>query len=100
MTIIELINILKFRPGMYIGRNSIFCLKSFIDGWYFRNMEEEVEIGILNDFYLWLQKYFNIYDSRNWDELLFWVFKDEKKSLDNFFVLFDKFINLSNNNPT
>lgn len=95
MTTIELINILRVRPGMYIGRNSIFCLKSFIDGWYFRNIEEDVNIGVLNDFYSWLQKYYKIYDSRNWDELLFLVFKDEKKSLDVFFTLFDEFIKSS-----
>jgi len=98
MNVIELINTLKQRPGMYIGKNNIFCLKSFIDGWYFRNMEEDTNMDILIEFYLWLQNKFNIRDNRNWDELLFLVFdKNEEKALNNFFVLFDDFLSPANN---
>jgi len=80
---------------MYLGKNSIFCLKAFIDGWYFRDTEKDVNIEILNEFHLWLQQYYNMIDedNRNWDELLFFVYKDEQIALVNFFILFDKFLN-------
>ena len=98
MIITELIAIIRPRPGMYIGKNNIFCFKAFIDGWYFRLESEDVKIEILNDFYIWLQKKYSIYDNRNWDELLFLIFKDEKKALDNFFILFDDFMDSNEGN--
>jgi hypothetical protein len=88
----ELIAIIRSRPGMYIGKNNIFCLKAFIDGWYFRDESKDTEIELLNEFYFWLQEKYNIHDNRNWDELLFLIFKDEKKALDHFFRLFDDFL--------
>jgi hypothetical protein len=35
--IVKLILEIEKRPAMYIGRNSIFCLKAFLDSWHFRN---------------------------------------------------------------
>lgn len=43
---------------MYIGKHSIFCLRAFMDGWYFRNPNEDVQMQLLNDFTLWLQNSF------------------------------------------
>ncbi len=60
MNIIELINMIRPRPAMYISSKSISCLKSFIDGWYFRNEEEEVGMDLLNDFSKWLQDRYNL----------------------------------------
>jgi len=98
MNTVELINTLRNRTAMYIGKHSIFCFRAFINGWHFRNTEEDVNIEVLNDFCLWLQKYYNIDDNRSWDELLFLTFKNEKDALDNFFILFDKFIACSDEN--
>jgi len=92
MNIVELINTLRNRTAMYIGKHSIFCFRAFINGYQFRNIQEDIDIEVLDDFCLWLQKYYNIYDNRSWDELLFLIFKNEKDALDNFFILFDKFI--------
>lgn len=50
MNVIELIRMIKDRPAMYIGKHSIFCLQAFIYGWHFRNINEDVQIQILNDF--------------------------------------------------
>lgn len=95
MDTIQLIKLLRERPGMYIGQNSIFCLKAFIDGWFFRDMKEDINIEILNHFCSWLQEKYNLDDSLNWDGLLFKVFKDERKALDVFFILFDDFLKTS-----
>jgi hypothetical protein len=92
MTVTELIAIIRPRPGMYIGKNNIFCFKAFIDGWHFRDESEDTEIELLHGFYFWLQEKYNIHDNRNWDELLFLIFQDGEKALDNFFILFDDFL--------
>jgi hypothetical protein len=88
----DLVALIRPRPGMYLGKNNIFCLKAFIDGWYFRDESENTKIELLTEFNFWLQEKYSIHDSRNWDELLFLIFKDEKEALDNFFVLFGDFL--------
>lgn len=80
---------------MYIGKHSIFCLKAFIDGWYFRNISEDVRIGLLNDFSLWIDdSFFNSSeDTCCWCEFIYQMSaNDESKALDKFFVLFEKFL--------
>ena len=68
MNIIELINLIKPRPELFIGEHDIFCLEAFLNGWYYRNQEEEVKANIL-----------------------FYKFKTKEKALDAFFELFDTF---------
>lgn len=50
MNIIELINLIKPRPELFIGEHDIFCLEAFLNGWYYRNQEEEVKANILKTF--------------------------------------------------
>lgn len=48
--IVKLILEIEKRPAMYIGRNSIFCLKAFLDGWHFRNPKQTDNSEILIEF--------------------------------------------------
>ncbi len=92
MNIIELINLIKPRPELFIGEHDIFCLEAFLNGWYYRNQEEEVKANILyKDFYYWLRKKYHLRDSRGWANILFYKFKTKEKALDAFFELFDTF---------
>jgi len=68
MNIIELINLIKPLPELFIGEHDIFCLEAFLNGWYYRNQEEE-----------------------GWADILFYKFKTKEKALDAFFELFDTF---------
>lgn len=47
MNIIELINLIKPRPELFIHEHDIFCLYAFLNGWYYRNPKEEVKADIL-----------------------------------------------------
>lgn len=92
MNIIELINLIKPRPELFIHEHDIFCLYSFLNGWYYRNQEEDVKANILyNDFYYWLRKKYHLRDTRGWASILFYKFKTKEKALDAFFELFDTF---------
>ena len=92
MNIIELINLIKPRPELFIHEHDIFCLYSFLNGWYYRNREEDVKANILyNDFYYWLRKKYHLRDTRGWASILFYKFKTKEKALDAFFELFDTF---------
>lgn len=101
MNVIELIKMMKDRPAMYIGRHSIFCLKAYIDGWYFRNTDEDVQMKILNDFSLWIDdSFFNSSERTcSWCEFLYCMSaNDENKALDKFFVLFEQYLAEKANN--
>lgn len=95
MNVIELIRMIKDRPAMYIGRHSIFYLKAFIDGWHFRNPNEDVQMKILTDFSLWIDdSFFNSSEyTCSWCGFLYLMSaNDESKALDKFFVLFEQFL--------
>ena len=92
MTIIELIKQIKPFPVLFIRKHSIFNLEVFIDGWYYREEEEDVKADILyTDFYEWLRKKYDMTDSRGWADILYYKFETEEKALDEFFVLFNTF---------
>ena len=92
MTIVELIKQIKPFPVLFIRKHSIFNLEVFIDGWYYRDEEEDVKADILyTDFYEWLRKRYNMNDSRGWADILLYKFETEEKALDEFFVLFNIF---------
>ena len=92
MNIIELINLIKPLPELFINEHDIFCLNAFLNGWCYRNREEEVKANILyKDFYYWLRKKYHLRDSRGWANILFYKFKTKEKALDAFFELFDTF---------
>ena len=92
MTIIELIKQINPFPVLFIRKHSIFNLEVFIDGWYYRDEEEDVKADILyTDFYEWLRKRYNMNDSRGWADILLYKFETEEKALDEFFVLFNIF---------
>ena len=92
MTIIELIKQIKPFPILFIRKHSILSLEVFIDGWYYRDEEEDVKADILyTDFYEWLRKRYNMNDSRGWADILLYKFETEEKALDEFFILFNIF---------
>ena len=92
MTIVELIKQIKPLPILFIRKHSIFNLEVFIDGWYYREEEEDVKADILyTDFYEWLRKKYDMTDSRGWADILYYKFETEEKALDEFFVLFNTF---------
>ena len=91
--IVKLILEIEKRPAMYIGRNSIFCLKAFLDGWHFRNPKQTENSEILIEFADWIQEKFNIDQySVSWDKLLFLLYQDEEIALNSFFLNFNQFL--------
>ncbi|QEY26176.1 hypothetical protein [Neisseria zalophi] len=91
--VIELILEIEKRPTMYIGDNSIFCLKAFLDGWHFRNPKNANNSQMLVEFTGWLQKKYDIGTYNvSWDKILFFFYKDEKLALNKFFLDFNQFL--------
>jgi hypothetical protein len=82
------------KTEMYIGEKRISSLKSFFDGIYYsfeiHNIEEE---NIFKGFNEWTAKYFNWKESTaGWKNIILKECEnDEKKAVDKFFEIYDKF---------
>ncbi len=91
----EMVEKIKQRPGMFLGKCSITRLRAFLDG-YMGSREdlglpptrEEIEF---NDFPEWIQRRFKISSSHGWDSIILFHSADERDALNNFFELFQQF---------
>lgn len=91
--LLELINLIKKRAPMYIGKDNIYCLAAFINGWYFRDTKTVKNWSLLFDFEDWLfkkmkrKKY-----SSSWYKLVNYYSSNESEALNNFFVKFEHYL--------
>jgi hypothetical protein len=93
----EMLQEIKKRPGMYLGKRSISRLRSFLDGY----MGAREDLGLprteqereFNGFQEWIQERFSITSSHGWDSIILFYSADERDALDKFFELFEKFQN-------
>ncbi|WP_166923473.1 hypothetical protein [Flavobacterium poyangense] len=95
-SIVEIVDKIKQRPAMYIGRNSIFCLKAFLDGWYLRSSNDVSDSGIMNEFQDRIVKKYDIKSAHSWCDILLFYSQDEGKALELFFNEFEEFLEVNN----
>jgi len=95
MELFQLLEKIKERPGLYLGKKSIVNLRSFLDGYYFALMEnglcKEDEISLWKDFQNYIQSRYKIKSSQDWSSIILFFSTDESEGLDNFFNLFENF---------
>ncbi|MEA5566777.1 hypothetical protein [Anabaena sp. UHCC 0399] len=91
----NLLQKIKKRPAMYLGKNSIFSLQAFLDGYYFARREiginlteEEIEF---QNFLQWIRHRFNVETGQLWSSIILFHSADEKSAVDRFFTLFEEF---------
>lgn len=89
----EIINKVKQRPEMFIGRHSILCLKAFLDGWYIRNPKGIIDDDIMGAFQDYIEIRYKEKDSISWCDILLKNSKDESDALNLFFKEFDICLN-------
>lgn len=93
----QMLQRIKQRPGMYLGKCSISRLRSFLDGYRLARQdlalpatEEETEF---NDFQEWIQERFEIKSYYGWNDIILLNSADERDAFNKFFELFEKFKN-------
>jgi len=95
MQITQLLDKIKQRPAMYLGKKSILSLKNFLDGYYFALMENgmsnEEEIDLWRDFQKYIELKYQINSSQNWSSIILFFSEDESEALEQFFILFEEF---------
>ncbi|NES80167.1 MAG: hypothetical protein F6K10_00950 [Moorea sp. SIO2B7] len=92
----DLIENIRKRPVMYLGRSSIAQLRTFLAGYCFarRQMgipqtEQEQTFAM---FQSWIQQKFGISSNQHWDQIILFFSQDERDAIDSFFDLFDEFV--------
>jgi hypothetical protein len=87
---------IKARPGIYLGRASVSDLFMFIVG--YRTAREELEMEPTNtelDFYgefqPWLQQRLQLTTSNSWARMIEFGCSDEKEAFEQFFRLLNEF---------
>ena len=96
--IIDLLFMIKKRPGAYIGNKSIVKMKSFIDGYCCALMYESINYN-LEIYYLfneWLAVRYNINSVVLWDTYLVEKTNDEALAFDLFFEELETFLRDNN----
>jgi hypothetical protein len=92
----ELLENIKNKPGIYIGKASVTELRMFIVGYRFARSELKIELAdaerdFHKNFQPWLQIRLNVHTSNSWDKILLFTVIDEKQAFQNFFQLLDEF---------
>jgi hypothetical protein len=92
----QLLDKIKTRPALYLGKRSIFSLQAFLDGYTcacrqlgISVTEQEQEFAEFQD---WIEKQFNQPSTHSWARIIVFYSEDESQALDTFFELFDKFL--------
>lgn len=93
----DLLQRIKQRPGMYLGRCSITRLRMLIMGYSMSRGElglpttmQEKEFG---KFQQWIQEKFKIASTQGWDSIILFFSADERDAFDKFYKLFEDFRN-------
>ncbi|MCL1467642.1 hypothetical protein [Argonema galeatum] len=88
---------IKKRPAMYLGRHSIFSLQAFLDGYYFARRELGVPLtkqeAEFQEFLQWLRQKFQVETGQLWASILLFHATDERSAVERFFSLFEEFVN-------
>jgi hypothetical protein len=91
-SIVHLIQMIKPRPPMYIGRSSLSCLRAFIDGWSFAHEGRVDDATVLHEFQGWVARKCGVKEDFAWDRVILFVTLDEPVALTTFFEWFDEFL--------
>ena len=76
---------------MYITRDSISCLKAFLDGWFLRSPNDVVDDEIMTKFQERIETKYKVKTSHSWCDVLLFHSQDESHALQLFFKEFDEF---------
>jgi hypothetical protein len=94
----EVLQKIRPRPGMYIGKPSVSHLFHFLTGYEFARGELDIEPTEWEDdfhenFQPWLQKRYHVSTSNSWAKIIMLYCGSEKEGLDSFYKLLEEFTN-------
>ena len=95
-SLFPLLNKIRTKPGLYIGKASITELRMFIVGYRFARSElkivtTETETDFYKNFQPWLQLRLNVRTSNSWDKILLFSVINDQQAFEYFFELLEEF---------
>jgi hypothetical protein len=95
-SLFPLLEKIKAKPALYIGKPSLTELRMFIVGYRFAHSElktptPEPDRDFHKNFQPWLQIRLNVRTSNAWDKIILFTITDEKQAFDYFFQLLAEF---------
>lgn len=91
----ELLQNIKQRPALYLGKRSLSHLQVFLDGYTFARRQLGVEVTKeeqeFEEFQDWIEQRFNQPDTQSWSRIISFYSEDESDALDRFFELLEEF---------
>ncbi len=96
MTLVyDILQKVKEKPNVYLGRPSIMCLQAFLSGYNVAQYQLGESLNspdCFDGFQEWIQKKFKIDSSQSWANIILFYSEDERDALRQFFELFDEFV--------
>ena len=94
----------KAKPGMYLGKPSVYDLFMFLSGYKAAKLEMGIrptdeELEFYREFQPWLQDKFSISTSNSWAKIIQFYSKDEQEAFERFFTLLDEFSQVESDKP-
>jgi len=95
LNVLDLIIAIEKRPEMYISHLSINCLRVYLDGYSAALGEKEASefTRPLKEFREWIAQKHGISSNQSWDRIVLFYSANEARALDDFFILFNEFMN-------
>ena len=90
-SVFELIDDIRKRPAMYLGKPSIHHLQCFLDGWFHGRSYEIKDVDSFGEFASWIAKKYKVKSTQGWAKIIEFWSTDEIDALKQFFVLLDEF---------
>ena len=92
----EVLQKIKEKPGMYIGKSSLSDLFMFVVGYEFAKGELGIEPTEWEDefhgnFQPWLQQKYQVHTVNSWAKIILLYSVDEREGFDKFFKLLEEF---------
>ena len=91
----EILQKIKTKPTVYLGRPSIVCLQAFLSGYniaqYQLGLPLTEKTNPLDGFQEWVQKKFKIDTSQSWANIILFYSQDETDALNQFFELLEEY---------
>ena len=78
---------------MYLGRNSLELLKSYMDGYMqaYQDIGSNIDLAYFTEFQRYIQEYYNVLTSHNGASIILFYSTDDRGALELFFVHVDEF---------
>ena len=91
---------IKQRASLYLGKKSLSHLHVFLDGYTFARRQLGIPITEqekqFEEFQEWIENRFNQADTQSWSRIILFYDEDEADALNRFFDLFEEFKNCEN----